>query len=420
MRIVGETKFDFMGSRRIWLVVSLVLVFSAIVLIGTRGITKGVEFTGGASVTLRYAEIPDLDSVRKTLIDAGFDGVSVTTFQHISGEVSNEVLIRVAEVVDRAEIKTPMTPQEIREREKAPDATHKPDTAQLVVHTLRPVEAREKMAEGLVDLNIVDTPSMTLRLTHDAGLDEAAAEAAAEAISEYRTNHADLISDVSELASIEGLDAAARAYLEEKAFAGPFSLRGQEQFDSSISGEMRNKAIGAIVGALIGMLIYIWLRFQLQYGLAAILALIHDTLITLGAFVLVGYEANLPVVAAFLTLIGYSINDTIVIFDRIRENVRRQSNASLIQMINKSINQNLGRTVITSMTTWAVVMSLFILGGVVIRPFAFVLLVGVLVGTYSSIYVASTFLLFWSKALHKSVQASGSKAQKARAAKAAR
>jgi preprotein translocase subunit SecF len=147
------------------------------------------------------------------------------------------------------------------------------------------------------------------------------------------------------------------------------------------------------------MLIYIWIRFQLPYGIGAVAALFHDVIVTLTALALTGREINLPTIAALLTLVGYSVNDTVVVFDRVRENLRLRRGEDLEGLMNTSINQVLSRTIITSGTTLVVVLSLYIFGGDVINTFAFVLLIGILVGTYSSVFVAAPVALWVSKLL---------------------
>nr|NIY16007.1 protein translocase subunit SecF [Nitrospinaceae bacterium] len=168
-----------------------------------------------------------------------------------------------------------------------------------------------------------------------------------------------------------------------------------EMVGPKVGKDLREKAVLSIIYAIIGIVIYISWRFELQYAIAAIIALIHDVLITMGAFSLLNLEFTLVVVAAFLTIIGYSLNDTIVVFDRIRENTRRRSKESLSTSINTSINQTLSRTLLTSGTTLLVVVALYFLGGEIIHDFAFALLVGVAIGTYSSIFIASVFLVYW-------------------------
>ncbi|TDJ61407.1 MAG: protein translocase subunit SecF [Nitrospina sp.] len=168
-----------------------------------------------------------------------------------------------------------------------------------------------------------------------------------------------------------------------------------EMVGPKVGKDLREKAMLSILYAIIGIVIYISWRFEFQYAIAAIIALMHDVMLTMGAFSVMDKEFTLVVVAAFLAIIGYSLNDTIVVFDRIRENWRRRGKASLISVINTSINQTLSRTLLTSGTTLLVVVSLFVLGGEIIHDFAFALLVGVVVGTYSSIFIASVFLVFW-------------------------
>jgi len=159
-----------------------------------------------------------------------------------------------------------------------------------------------------------------------------------------------------------------------------------------IGTELSGKALWSIVSALVLILFYISIRFEFRFAIGAILALVHDILITLGIFSLTGYEITLSTIAAFLTIVGYSLNDTIVILDRIRENMKSSGTVMFENTINKSINQSLGRTLITSLTTLLVIIVLLIYGGEIIRPFAFTMMIGVIIGTYSSIYIASGFL----------------------------
>ena len=179
----------------------------------------------------------------------------------------------------------------------------------------------------------------------------------------------------------------------QEVFAGrSFEIRRLEQIGPKIGGEMAGKALAAVFYALLGILLYITFRFDRYYALGAVAALAHDVIITLGIFSLLRLEIDLAIVAAFLTIVGYSLNDTIVVFDRIRENARADRRVDFTAMVNHSINQTLGRTIITSVTTFVVVLVLYLIGGEVIRYFAFALMVGVVVGTYSSIYIASPIM----------------------------
>jgi preprotein translocase subunit SecF len=166
---------------------------------------------------------------------------------------------------------------------------------------------------------------------------------------------------------------------------------------ATVGHQLKRQALLATLYSLLGMLIYLWFRFQLIYGVAAVVAVFHDTLITVGAFALLDKEISLTVIAAILTLIGYSMNDTIVVFDRIRENLRLSRRESLPDVVNRSINQTLSRTVLTSGLTFLTVMSLYIFGGQVLNGFSFALVVGILIGTYSSIAVAAPMLVAWQQ-----------------------
>ncbi|MDT8395032.1 MAG: protein translocase subunit SecF [bacterium] len=183
------------------------------------------------------------------------------------------------------------------------------------------------------------------------------------------------------------------AVLAEQFGPDSVSLELVEMVGPQVGADMRRKGMLSMLYAMVGILIYITLRFQFRFAMGAIAALIHDIIITIGVFSLFDKEFTLPIIAALLTIIGYSLNDTIVVYDRIRENIRRTPKDMLASVINTSINQTLSRTILTSGTTLLVVICLFVLGGEVIHDFSFALLVGVVVGTYSSIYIASPMLL---------------------------
>lgn len=197
----------------------------------------------------------------------------------------------------------------------------------------------------------------------------------------------------------EGMDAASRV---RKILADDYpdyklDVRSIDRVGPRIGSELRLQALLAILAALGLIIVYLWWRFELLFGVAAVIALFHDVLITIGIFSLLNLEISVTIVGAFLTLVGYSLNDTIVVFDRIRENLKRYKEANYAAIINRSINDNLSRTVITSFTTFMVVFVLFINGGEVLHSFALALLVGILVGTYSSIYIASPILIEWAE-----------------------
>ncbi|MDI6615504.1 MAG: protein translocase subunit SecF [Syntrophaceae bacterium] len=211
----------------------------------------------------------------------------------------------------------------------------------------------------------------------------------------YRDNNEFLIKTERSSSELEGLsdkitEALGATYGKENV-----DIRRVEVVGPKVGKDLRQKGLLAMLYAVIGILIYVTWRFELRYAVGAIVALIHDVIITVGIFSLLGKEFTLPIIAALLTIIGYSLNDTIVVYDRIRENIKGARKQPLKELVNSSINQVLSRTVLTSVTTLLVVLALFFLGGAVIHDFAFALLVGIVVGTYSSIFVASPTVLAW-------------------------
>ena len=214
-------------------------------------------------------------------------------------------------------------------------------------------------------------------------------------IQEFGTKRDILIRVQRSEEKLEAVGSRIRNSLGEKFNKADITVERVEMVGPKVGRDLREKALLSILYAIIGIVIYISWRFELQYAIAAIIALVHDVLVTMGAFSILDKEFTLVIVAAFLTIIGYSLNDTIVVFDRIRENLRRKGKNTLTQIINASINQTLSRTLLTSGTTMLVVVALFFFGGEIIHDFSFALLVGVLVGTYSSIFIASVFLVFW-------------------------
>jgi preprotein translocase subunit SecF len=183
--------------------------------------------------------------------------------------------------------------------------------------------------------------------------------------------------------------------------AGKFEMRRIESVGPKVGEDLRFRGAMSVIAATIMMGIYIWLRFEFRFGVGAVIALVHDILVTIGALLLANYEFDLTIVAALLTVVGYSVNDTVIVCDRIRENMRKVKRESLETIINTSINETLSRTIITVSTAIMVLVALFFLGGAVIRPFAFALLVGFFSGVYSTIFIASPVILLWEKGTKK-------------------
>ena len=200
---------------------------------------------------------------------------------------------------------------------------------------------------------------------------------------------------------IGALSEQIRTSLSQRFGERGFEIRRIESVGPKVGEELRQKGTWAVVAATVMMGVYIWIRFDLRFGLGAVVALIHDVLVTIGALLLGCYEFDLTIVAALLTVVGFSVNDTVIVCDRVRENMRKIRRENLESVINTSINETLSRTIITTGTAILVLLALFVLGGGVIRPFAFALLVGFFSGVYSTIFIASPVVLFWEKRWRK-------------------
>ncbi len=371
--ILKLTNIDFMSRRKVYLAFSGALMILALSIVGVKWLNLGIEFTGGTEMQVKYVSAPDLSAIRSALKDARLGNLVVTT---IGDTELNEVYIRLGVIAEEGE-----------------DA----DLTSQVMFALHTDEDRANHDSGMINLNETNEDALRAKLRAAEGISPEDADILAVSISEYRRENA-VIGSYEDLEGLAGMTPAAGEYLRSQMFIGDFALRSQSFIGPAIGAELLEKAMWAIIGSLAGVLIYIGIRFQFQWGVAALVALFHDTIITLGLFSLFDQQMSLPVVAAYLTLIGYSVNDTVVVFDRIRENLRLRANRDLIDVVNKSINQTLSRTIITSGSTAFVVVGLWILGGEALRPFAFVLTIGVVVGTYSSICIASPVLVMWKEA----------------------
>lgn len=362
-----------MKYGRLWLAASATLVLVSLGIIVFRGVDLGIEFVGGTELELRFAETVEVQSIRESLESAGIRNPLVTT---LGDESEHEIYIRIGSDGGGAEEQAKLTG--------------------LITGTLRGINPDRAVADDSFDLNIIDSDSIATKLQAGGIAAAVQAHTMGEAITRARATKR-IFSSFEQLREIEALTPEATAYLESNAQLGPLAVRKQSYVFPAVGAELLRKAEFAILLSLLMMMLYIWLRFHLQWGFAAMVSLAHDTVITLGLFSLFDMELSLPVVAAFLTLVGYSVNDTVVIFDRIRENIRGKIGGSFFDTINLSINQTLGRTIITSGTTWAVVFVLYLYGGSALQAFSFVLTAGLVAGTYSTIFVACPLLLLGAR-----------------------
>jgi preprotein translocase subunit SecF len=257
-------------------------------------------------------------------------------------------------------------------------------------------------AAGKFDINLSSQSALAdhLREPLTRGgvlLSEDQLQAVTKAITRFRDTppRSGLISNLDDLSGVPGVTPQMLKVLKQECFPGNFAIRSVETVGPRIGADLRQQAINVVLIALGAMLVYIGFRFEWKYGVAAVIAVFHDTIITIGLFSLLGKQIDLTVIAALLTLVGYSMNDTIVTFDRIRENLKLHVRGSFPSIVNLSINQTLSRTVLTSGLTFLTAVSLFLFGGQVLNGFSLALVIGIIIGTYSSIFIASPILVFW-------------------------
>jgi preprotein translocase subunit SecF len=403
MQIFKKPNFNFMKYKFFAFSLSGIIIIGGIINITKgKGLNYGIDFAGGSLVRVMLKNEIPIDEVRKSLSETGLEKSRI---QEI-GASKREYMIRSLQTLGKSqeEEKEPdkITGDKViievigpQEDKKAPEEEIEAHEiiGNKVIEALRLQEDRVALEKGLKDLNTVDERELTLIL--EASLPEEAS-AIAKNILSLRISEG-IIQDYAQLQQKTGISQEIIDTVEGKTFLGSLAVLSKETVGPQVGHDLRRKATQAIVWALIGMLIYIGIRFKFAYGVAGILTLAHDVLITLGIFSFTNREINLPVIAAMLTIVGYSLNDTIVIFDRVRDNLRIMRKHDFEGILDASINQTLSRTVITSGTTFLTVLALFLFGGEVINDFAFTMIIGVITGTYSSIYQSCPLLYYWNK-----------------------
>jgi preprotein translocase subunit SecF len=376
MEILRDTHFDFMRYRKFWIVVSLILVAAGIFSVFVHGqLNVGVDFAGGTQILLTFRDRPDVDRLRSILASQGLGDAQIQSYGE---EGDNEVMIKTRLAEGREEGSAGKVIQAL-DRQFNPGQAGKPDLNRIGT-------------ESLADVLLAADPGRVAAQGPEAARSHY--EKVAGAILDKREG-AGLFASWNDLSGIQGVSPAVVRALQARTALGSFAVTGVENVGPQIGEELRKQGFWAVVLSMIGMLVYIWIRFELRFGVGAIMACLHDIIVTLFFYALLDFEFNLTTIAAFLTLVGYSVNDTVVILDRIRENMRKSRRKPLIEIMNESINQTLSRTILTGGSTLLVLACLLLWGGEVLRGFAFVMFVGILVGTYSSIYVASPFALLW-------------------------
>ena len=371
MDILRDTNIDFMKYRKAWIAFSfVVLAIGVASVFFLDRLNLGLDFVGGTQLTLKFKSAPQLDRMRDALAAAGFREAQI---QRFGDEGEHEVIVRtqLAEGHEEASASSVLAALSSAFGGGAPN-----------------------------DLNQVGAPSIAALLVA-ANPDGVAPETApshygavAAAVMAER-KQLGIFSAWDQVSRAAGLSPKALSALQSSAALGEYSVLANESVGPQVGAELRQRGLLAVVFSLVGVLIYLWIRFELRFAVGATMATLHDVLITLGVFALMGYEFNLTTIAAFLTLVGYSVNDKIVAFDRVRENLRKSRSQDVIALLNRSLNQMLSRTLLTGGTTIMATLMLWLFGGEAIKGFSFIILVGVVVGTYSSIYIASPFALVW-------------------------
>jgi preprotein translocase subunit SecF len=376
MQLFKTPHIKFLKYKYIALAVTAGIIISGVLNITVfKGLKLGVDFGEGTLLRV-MTKAPSSEGQIRDLLQTV--GLGKSTVQK-SGETGREFQIRAVEAIN-----TKASEQDqLEAHEKLADK---------IILALRGDDGQAERARGLVDLNVIDERSLTALL--EGAFPGSGPEAALKIIA-YR-NQNGIISDFGDLAGT-GLKPEVMDFLKEKTYLGSLTILSRETVGPQVGADLRRKAVQATIWSLIGMLVYIALRFKLEYGVAAIFTLFQDVLITMTVYSFTNREINLPIIAGILTIVGFSINDTIVIFDRVRENQKLMRGKPLEEVMNTSLNQTLGRTLITSGTVFLTVGALFVFGGEVINDFAFLMLVGTIEGVYSTIYLSCPVVLFWQR-----------------------
>ncbi|MBN1569487.1 MAG: protein translocase subunit SecF [Acidobacteria bacterium] len=386
MELFKQTSINWIGKRWWFFGISFGLFAIGVLAYFMRGgLNYGIDFTGGTLVIVKFQQTPDLDRLRDSLKSISATPPLIQTFEEPS---RNKIQIRMQTAL-------------------GVEKSSAEGSGESVSNSLRQVFDPENMGSKQLDFNNVGSDALNKSLLEKDPDNLRNQNKTTQEIEDYYTKLAQsllnfrnktsdgLVPSLDSLKNAPGVSDAVIASLQKDYYAGPFAILGNESIGAVAGSDLRRKATLAIGLSFLGMLVYIGFRFKPIYGVAAIIAIIHDVAITLGLFALTQKEISLTVIAALLTLVGYSVNDTIVIFDRVRENLRLMRKESLFKILNLSINQTLSRTIMTSGFTFLAVFSLFLFGGEVLNGFSFALTIGIIVGSYSTIALASTIVEWW-------------------------
>ena len=385
MEIFGQVSISWLGKK--WWFFGFSWLLIALGVIGYfsyGGMEFGIDFTGGTLIKLKFKQTPDLELIRQSLRT---EAATPPLIQRYGLESENEVQIRMQSVFGEDKGIDADRSQLLNVLREAFDPEHA-DGSQTDFNNIGKDALHKYLLEADPD-NLTSQSKTTQEIdTHYGSL--------AQSMLDYRdTEGKGLVQTLEDLKAVPGVSEAVIAALNRTMYAGPFAVKGHESVGAIVGSDLRRRAQWAVGLSFVGMLIYVGFRFKPIYGVAAVIALFHDLAITIGLFALTQKEISLTVIAAFLTLVGYSMNDSIVVFDRVRENLRIMRKESLSKILDLSINQTLARTIMTSGMTFLSVFALFVFGGEVLNGFSFALTIGIIIGTYSSIGIACPIVDWW-------------------------
>lgn len=370
MRFFENPNYDFMKYRFHGVILSIIVIAVGVAVFVTRGINLGVDFAGGASIVLKFKEEVPLGDLRAKLPDA--------TIQQYGRAAENSVLIRLPKQAREGDYAGAIVEQ--LHKDLNPEAAQKHDLNYL---------GSDRLASLLLETNpenrVVSNPETVAHYN-----------ALARRIVDKRSELG-IFTDMNQVTSVQGASTAARV-LQERTFIGRFNVLNQETVGPQVGAQLQQKAFWAIVLSAVAMGAYIWIRFDIGFGIAAMVCIVHDVLIAMTFLLLLNLEFSLNVVAALLTIVGYSINDNVVMYDRVRENKRKiKKPMTLGEHLNLAINQTLSRTVLTAGTVFLVLLAMLVFGGEVIRSFSWILTIGVISGTYSTLLIIPAVAVAWDK-----------------------
>ena len=367
-------RIDFLSLSKPFMMVSLLLVVGSWVAVATLGMNLGIDFAGGSEAVLEFKEGIDVAKLKEDMTAAGLDAPEVVKFGIRDGD-EGKYFLRTRTVSLLTEV----------EREK-------------VKGSLESALGKPKSWDASAEMGNVIRVQYDTEQTHQS-LKDAAVKAGLFDAADIRVESSSAGSDTDFRIYLPGVKTKVERLLRKSYGQSFVKISKFESVGAAVGRQMRNQGILAVFYALIGILLYVSFRFDLRYSPGAVLALIHDVSITVGIYSVLGYEFSLPIIAALLAIVGYSLNDTIVVYDRIRESLQMGVGKELTETINISVSDCLSRTVLTSVTTFIAVFCIWFFGGGIIQNFAFAMLVGVIIGTYSSIYIASPVVRFMDETI---------------------